>query len=63
VISAEYMVFGRKGIGGPQLAEVNRMLATERSQVAADFEWLTARTDHLARAEAALERDFTALAR
>ena len=63
VISAEYMVFGRKGIGGPQLAEVNRMLAAERSQVAADFEWLTARTDHLARAEAALERDFTALAR
>jgi argininosuccinate lyase len=62
VISAEYMVFGRKGIGGPQLAEVNRMLAVERAQVAADFAWLKARGDHLARAEAALKRDFATLA-
>ncbi|MCX7136423.1 MAG: argininosuccinate lyase, partial [Proteobacteria bacterium] len=30
IISAEYMVFGRKGIGGPQLAEVNRMLTAEK---------------------------------
>ena len=57
------MVFGRKGIGGPQLAEVNRMLAAERGQVAADFEWLKACTGRLAHAEAALEDDFTALAR
>jgi argininosuccinate lyase len=63
VISAEYMVFGRKGMGGPQLAEVNRMLTAQRGQVAADSVWLKARTDHQARAEAALERDFSTLAR
>ena len=42
VISAEYMVYGRKGIGGPQLAEVNRMLADERDKVAAQVAWLKA---------------------
>ncbi len=40
VISAEYMVYGRKGIGGPQLAEVSRMLSAERGRVAAEFAWL-----------------------
>jgi argininosuccinate lyase len=63
VISAEYMVFGRKGIGGPQLAEVNRMLAAERDKVAAERAWLKARGDDLARAEAALEQAFGALAK
>ena len=63
VISAEYMVYGRKGVGGPQPAEVNRMLAAERGQVAAELAWLKARNDHLARAEAALDRAFTTLAR
>jgi argininosuccinate lyase len=62
IISAEYMVFGRRGMGGPQLPEVNRMLAAQREQAAADRAWLKARTDHLARAESALERDFGALA-
>ena len=63
VISAEYMVFGRKGIGGPQLSEVRRMLSEERDKVAAELAWLKACGDHLARAEAALERAFAALAR
>jgi argininosuccinate lyase len=62
IISAEYMVFGRKGIGGPQLAEVNRMLSAERDLVAAEHAWLKTRGDHLARAEAALDRAFAALA-
>jgi argininosuccinate lyase len=61
-ISAEYMVFGRKGIGGPQLAEVNRVLSAERERIAADFAWLKARTGRLARAEASLEQAFAALA-
>ncbi|MBI1965366.1 MAG: argininosuccinate lyase [Betaproteobacteria bacterium] len=62
-ISAEYMVFGRKGTGGPQPAEVNRMLSGERDKVTAEFAWLKARGDHLARAQAALDRAFAALAR
>jgi argininosuccinate lyase len=62
VISAEHMVFGRRGIGGPQLAEVDRMLAAERECIAADFAWLKARTEHLAHADAARDQAFAALA-
>ena len=62
VISAEYMVFGRRGTGGPQLAEVNRMLANERAKVAADRDNLKDSSQHLARAEAALDKAFAALA-
>jgi len=60
VISAEYMVFGRKGVGGPQLSEVNRMLAEARANVAADLTWLKNSTSNLARADAALEQAFVA---
>ena len=62
VISAEYMVFGRKGIGGPQLAEVDRMLAGERDKAAADRARATDCNEHLARAAAALDQAFAALA-
>ena len=62
MISAEYMVFGRKGIGGPQLAEVKRMLSEAGTSVAADLAWLKDRGEHLARAEASLDRAFAALA-
>lgn len=60
-ISAEYMVFGRKGIGGPQLSEVNRMIAAESESVGAERAWIEANKEHFARAEAELERAFTAL--
>ena len=63
VISAEYMVFGRKGTGGPQLAEVNRMLQDERTHGTRDSAWLQTRRDHLARTEAALDEAFAALAK
>jgi len=61
-ISVEHMVFGRSGLGGPQLAEVGRMLADEREKAGADFNWLKARKDHLARAQSSLEKAFAALA-
>ena len=60
-ISAEYMVFGRKGTGGPQLSEVNRMLAEARAGLAADAAWLDNAKGSLARADAALEQVFGAL--
>ncbi len=62
IISAEYMVHGRRGTGGPQPAEVGRMLAAEREKVAAEFAWLKDRTGALARADSGLERAFTSLA-
>ncbi len=62
VISAEYMVYGRKGIGGPQLTEVNRMLAEARANAAADSVWLKNATARHARADAELDKAFMALA-
>ncbi|MBI4195834.1 MAG: argininosuccinate lyase [Betaproteobacteria bacterium] len=62
VISAEHMVFGRRGTGGPQPAEVERMLSAERESVTADLAWLKAGTEHRARAEAALDKAFAVLA-
>ena len=62
VISAEYMVFGRKGIGGPQLSEVNRMLAEARANVSVDLAWLKNAAGNLERADAALEQAFAVLA-
>jgi argininosuccinate lyase len=62
VISAEYMVYGRKGTGGPQPAEVERMLAAGRKALAAETAWLKAEHDRLARADQALQREFSALA-
>ncbi|MGH8617087.1 MAG: lyase family protein [Burkholderiales bacterium] len=62
IISAEYMVFGRKGIGGPQLAEVNRMLAHEQAKADLDRGWVEERNDALVRAMATLDEAFAALA-
>jgi len=61
-ISAEHMVFGSKGIGGPQLAEVTRMLADGHGKMESDRSWLKSRKDRLAAAESALDKAVTALA-
>jgi argininosuccinate lyase len=61
-ISAEHMVFGRRGIGGPQLAEMNRMLTAARAGIAVDAAWLRERSERLARTEGALGRAFAVLA-
>jgi argininosuccinate lyase len=60
-ISAEHMVDSSKGSGGPQLAEVERMLADGRANLASDMSWLSARKDHLAAAEASLDKAVAAL--
>jgi argininosuccinate lyase len=61
-ISAEHMVYGSRGIGGPQLAEVTRMLANERTKMNSDLDWLKFQKDHLAAAEASLNKTIAALA-
>ena len=63
IISPEYMVFGRRGTGGPQVAEVDRMLWAERERLSAERSWLHARNAHLAGCETALDDAFTALTR
>jgi argininosuccinate lyase len=62
VIGAEYMVASRRGTGGPQPAEVRRMLEAEGRRIAAGRDWLAARAEELARADAERARAFNALA-
>jgi argininosuccinate lyase len=61
-ISAEHMVSVSKGIGGPQLAEVTRMLADGHTKMKSDLDWLTSRKDHLAATESSLDKAVAALA-
>lgn len=56
VISAEYMVYGRVGIGGSQLPEVERMLKAEGTRAAADLAWARAQQAGLARVAEELSR-------
>ena len=61
-ISAEHMVLGNKGIGGPQLAEVTRMLADGQGRIKSDQNWLTSRRDRLTAAQSDLDAAVAALA-
>jgi argininosuccinate lyase len=62
VTGAEYMVFGRRGIGGPQLGEIDRMLSRQRDETGADRAWSEARRSQLAQADSRLDADVLALA-
>lgn len=60
-LSAENMVLTRVGIGGPQPAEVRRMLGLAREALARDVDWAAHSRARLARSQAALDQAFGAL--
>jgi argininosuccinate lyase len=62
VISAEYMVFGRRGTGGPQVDEVRRMLRAAGETAKAGSSSLMDRTAELTRSQGTLREAFAALA-
>lgn len=59
VISAEYMVFGRKGLGGPQALEANRMHVEKCAEKNRDTAWLQAQSSLLNRKSIFLEKQFS----
>jgi len=61
ILSPEYMVRTRVGIGGPQPAEVRRMLAQARKTLDADKTWMTAARKRISDADARLDDAFEKL--
>ena len=61
VLSPAYMVKTRVGVGGPQPAEVERMLKTAQSSLADDRAWLDQTRKGLQAADARLEAAFASL--
>ncbi len=59
VISAEDMVFGRKGIGGPQIPETKRSLIVARKYVGSNSISLTNRNDAIKKTTAELSGKFS----
>ena len=60
-LSPASMVRTRTGTGGPQPAEVRRMLATSSAALVRDQAWVKARRSRLIEAEASLNRSFLGL--
>lgn len=60
-LDADNMVQSSKGIGGPQAAEVERMLVSARAAIDADRQWQAARVENLRSAEKAFNQRFERL--
>ena len=60
-LSARGMIDAAKGLGGPQPAEIRRMLAAARTRLEADQTWLADRRTALAAASGQLDAAFAAL--
>jgi argininosuccinate lyase len=58
VLSSEFMVKTRVGIGGPQPAEVERMLGEARSTLGADQAWMQKSRQKIQDADARLDQAF-----
>jgi argininosuccinate lyase len=60
-LSARGMIDAAKGLGGPQPAEIRRMLGVARARLEADRGWLESRRKSLTDARARLDKAFAAL--
>lgn len=60
-LSPRTMVETRKGTGGPQPAEVKRMLAEAGKRLQADKSWMGERRQQLIKADEALDKAFAKL--
>jgi argininosuccinate lyase len=61
VLTPENMVRSSRGLGGPQSADVSRVLAAQEAQLAVDKSWLEARRAALTKASAELDKAFNHL--
>lgn len=58
VLTAQNMIASSKGQGGPQPAEVSRMLVTAKQRLSADTAWVQSARDRLTAAQDNLDRAF-----
>jgi hypothetical protein len=58
VSSAEYTVFERRGLGGPQVAETTRGLANQYNILKLDFGWMNLHTEKISESHTDLNDRF-----